>query len=101
MLLSVRHIPQPGNIDIRYGFNLNDEIVDIVCVNDRTHFRIHVYRVDPENRSLIREDDNTLLTNENYGLCMYKSPVNGKYYVFTVDKTGTVQQFYLHASVEG
>jgi 3-phytase len=99
--LTVQSIPvsgQPGNIDIRYNFELDDELVDIVAFNDRTNDRIEVYRVDPETRQLSRVDDGTIATGPNYGICLYRSAISGNTYAFTTAENGAIEQFELRES---
>lgn len=85
---------QPGNIDVRYGFPLGGKKVDIVAVNYRTDKTLHVFTVDPESRTLV-DSGATIETGENYGQCLYRSPRTGKYYSFTNDKSGAVNQIEL------
>jgi 3-phytase len=75
---------KPGNIDLRYGFPLGGESVDIVAFNDRSQQIICVYTVDTKTRQLQRVDDGSIHTGLNYGFTLYKSPKSGKYYAFTV-----------------
>src|SRR5688572_16229988 len=53
---TVQSIPakRPGNIDVRYGFSLGREEVDVVAFNGRAENKIFVYRVDPDTRRLER-----------------------------------------------
>ena len=95
---------QPGNIDLRYGFPLGDETVDIVAFNQRATRPgkgIHVYKIDPETRLLSRIDDGTVLEHRNYGICLYKSPVTGKFYAFATSKKDGVEQYELVDNGEG
>ena len=88
---------QPGNIDIRYNFELQGKATDIVAVNGRNRDLIYVFRVNPKDRHLERIDDGAIETsNHNYGLCCYVSPVTGKYYAFCVTESGHVEQFELY-----
>ncbi|MBW8017221.1 MAG: phytase [Planctomycetes bacterium] len=84
----------PGNIDIRYGFSLNGETVDVVGVVGRDAKKILLYKVKSD-RTLERIDDDAIFTDDNYGIAMYKSPTSGKYYAFSVSKSGTIKQFEL------
>lgn len=103
---TIQSIPlegMPGNIDIRYGFPAGDRKVDIVGFNERDHREIHIYAVDAETRTLSRIDDGAITTGPNYGFTLYKSPVSGGYFAFTVseDKGGEVEQYALHATEDG
>ena len=82
--------PKPGNIDIRYDFLLGGERVDIVALNDRKTRKIRIYRVDRATRLLSRVDDDNILTDQNYGFSLYRSPVSGRFYAFTGPELETV-----------
>jgi myo-inositol-hexaphosphate 3-phosphohydrolase len=94
-LHSVRVSGQPGNVDIRYNFRLGSGLADLVAFNNRKDNLIHVYRVDPGTRQLARVDDGSLLTDGNYGACMYRSPTTGKIYVFSTGGDGRIEQWEL------
>ncbi len=93
----------PGNIDLRYGFPLNGETVDIVAYNDRTQQVVRVYAVDAKARQLVRVDDGSIRTGLNYGLALYRSPKTGKFYAFTVaeEAPGGAEQYELTDNGEG
>lgn len=82
--------PEPGNVDVRYDFPLDGRRVDIVAFNDRETQRIRVYAVDRATRLLSRVDDDNILTGENYGFTLYRSPTSGRTYAFTGPKDETV-----------
>jgi 3-phytase len=84
---------EPGNIDIRYGFSLAGQSVDIVAFNERNTNKIRVYKVDPVTRLLQAADNGSINSGSNYGFSLYKSPVSGKFYAFTgpPDTTRVVQ----------
>jgi 3-phytase len=84
--------PEPGNVDVRYGFPLGGREVDIVAFNDRETQRIRVYAVDPATRLLSRVDDDGILTGKNYGFTLYRSATSGRTYAFTGAKAETVVQ---------
>ena len=86
---------QPGNIDIRYNFDLGGRQVDIVAFNDRSDSTMQVFEVDPVTRFLSRVDNDSINTGPNYGLCMYRSPNSGSVYAFTTAENGGIRQFEL------
>ena len=75
-------VSKPGNIDVRYGFTLNGEKIDIVACNDRGDKLVKVFKVDPDSRQLSCVDDGSITTGVNYGFALYISPVSKKYYAF-------------------
>ncbi len=86
-----------NNADVRYGFVLNGDTIDIMAVSNRTDNTISLYRINKtgsldkiHKRQIISE-----LEDEVYGLCMYKSPVSGLFYVFMNNKFGVIEQWEL------
>ena len=75
-------VSKPGNIDIRYGFPLNGEKIDIVAYNDRESSLVKVFKIDPITRELSCVDDGNIKTVVNYGFTLYVSPIPKKYYAF-------------------
>ena len=104
-MLQTLHVPMPGNIDVRYGFSLNGSVVDLVAVNQRTSGpRILVFRVNAETRTLVRVDDNRILTGRGTGGTLFQSPKNGKlYFVLTSDEDEgrRVRQYELFETAGG
>jgi 3-phytase len=91
-----------GNIDVRYGFPLAGELLDIAVFNNRTTGRLQVYRIDASSRVLTRIDEDDLPPSpDNYGLCLYRSPTTGAFHAFTTTKSGVIRQFELYDSGSG
>ena len=83
-----------NNVDIRYGFSLGADSVDLVGMSNRTNDTLAFYKMDPVTRQISSVGSvNTSLTV--YGFCMYKSGVDGKFYAFVNDKNGNVSQYEL------
>jgi 3-phytase len=103
--LQVVHLPcetcaggvrMPGNIDVRYRFDLQGNPTDIVGFNDRLSRKLLFYRMDPQSRTLERIDTDAIGTAQtNYGFCLYVSPISGKYYAFSSTQNGVIEQFEL------
>lgn len=86
---------QPGNIDVRYGFELGGDCVDIVAFNERASRTIRVYKVDRATRMLSRVDDGAITTGSNYGFTLYRH-ADGTLYGFTGPSGGgTYRQYRL------
>lgn len=91
-----------NNCDVRYGFPLTDKQVDVVAVSNRTFHSLSLYKIqengilDSLHFRIIKSE----MKDEVYGLCMYKSPKSGKYYVFMNSKAGEVEQYELFAAEE-
>ncbi len=82
----------PGNIDVRYNFSLASELTDIVAYNRRSgSSEIVVYKVDQDTRELSLVG--SFSSASNYGFCLYKSPVTGKYYGFVSSTSSIISQY--------
>ncbi|OUD12205.1 phytase [Thioflexithrix psekupsensis] len=93
-----------NNIDLRYGFLLGEQRVDIVAATNRTDNSISLYRIDPNNRQLestAAERVSVMLNEEVYGVCMYHDKTADKYYVFVNEFGGLVQQWLLSDNGHG
>lgn len=93
-------IGRMNNVDLRDGFELGGREVVIVAASDRDRNAIALFAFTPEQPDLVDVADGVIATglNQIYGLCMYRSPVSGQFYVFVNDKDGRYQQHELRAS---
>ena len=96
-LLQTRADGRINNIDLRYGFRLNDQPVAVVTGSNRSTDSISVYIVDKDSRTLTDAAAGLIDTGmtDPYGLCMYRSAASGLYYVFVNDTSGLVRQWVL------
>jgi 3-phytase len=96
-LLQSLDVGRINNVDIRYGFSLDGKPADIVAGSNRTTDSIGLFRMDPYTRNLEDVADGVIPTGmgDPYGLCMYRSPTTGDYFVFVNDTDGIVKQFEL------
>jgi 3-phytase len=87
-----------NNVDLRAGFAFGGERVPLVAASNRTSKTIALYRVDPVARRLVAialEDAATGL-RDPYGVCLYRSARNGRFYLFVNDaETGLMRQWRL------
>jgi 3-phytase len=92
-----------NNVDLREGFRLGGEIITLVTASDRTRKAVAIYRLDGANARLVSIADGVQPSglSDPYGLCMYRSPRTGKYYVFVSDPEGLVRQWELVATRSG
>jgi 3-phytase len=97
--------PKPSNIDIRYGFPLGNEKIDIVAYLQRKQGdRVVVFKVDPLTRKLIRIDDNSIVSGEGNGGTLYHSHITGKFYFIKTTENkgeGGIEQFELFSNGSG
>jgi len=70
-----------NNVDLRYGFPLGGQYVDIVVSGGSD---VAVYKVDPITRQLVDITAGTInAAHQAEGVCLYRSPYTGAFYVFT------------------
>ena len=82
-----------NNVDLRYGFPLGGQYVDIVVSGGSD---IAVYKIDPFTRQLVDVTAGVITAaNAAEGVCLYRSPYSGAFYVFTQDYSGHVEQLEL------
>ncbi len=86
-----------NNCDLRYGLQFIGDTIDILAASNRTYHSISLFRIrengilDTLHARIIKSE----MTDEVYGLCMYKSRQTGKFYVFMNSKAGEVEQWEL------
>ncbi|MET0565123.1 MAG: phytase [Acidimicrobiia bacterium] len=87
---------RPNNVDIRHGFPLAGQSVDLVVTSDRGDDAITIHRVDPQSRQLVEVAPPIATGLDVLGVCLYRSPETGSFYVFvTSDGSGPVRQWQL------
>ena len=87
-----------NNVDLRYNFSINGDKVTVLAASNRSDNSIALYQINPNSRQLENIAARTIfigLKQTAYGLCMYRSQLSGKYYVFINDKIGAVEQWEL------
>ena len=90
------------NVDLRHDFPLGGSPAAIVTAGDRSDHSIAVYAIDPSTRRLRNVAARRLKVDLLvYGSCMYRSAVNGAYYVFITSKSGEVDQWRLFETRQG
>lgn len=89
-----------NNCDLRYGFPLNGDTIDILAASNRTMQSVSLFRI-VENGGLDSVHNRIIksaMSDEVYGLCMYRSKKTGLFYVFVNGKSGEVEQYELFAA---
>jgi 3-phytase len=92
------------NVDLRHDFPLGGSPTAIVTAGDRSDHSIAVYAIDPSTRRLRNVAARRLKVDLElgvYGSCMYRSAVDGAYYVFITSKSGEVDQWRLVETRQG
>lgn len=95
-----------NKVDVRGGYPITTNNGDpatatptiIVAATNRTSKEISVYAMNPEAGVLTNILVEPIPSNfdEPYGLCLYRSAVNGNLYVYATDTEGTVSQWQLY-----
>ncbi len=82
-----------NNVDLRYGFPLGGQYVDIVVSGGSD---VAVYKIDPFTRQLVDITAGTInAVHQAEGVCLYRSPYTEAFYVFTQAYNGNVEQLQL------
>jgi 3-phytase len=90
------------NVDLRTDFPLAGSPTAIVTAGNRRDNSIAIYAIDPSTRRLRNVAARRLGVDLGvYGSCMYRSAVNGAYYVFITSKSGAVDQWRLLETKQG
>lgn len=87
-------IGRVNNVDLRYGFKLNGELIDIAAASNRTNKSLSIFAINPTTGEVNWLSDIATDLDDPYGLCMFQLADN--YYVFVNDTDGRFQQYLLH-----
>ena len=91
-----------NNVDLRPGFSLDGATVPLLALAGSGD--LSFYKLDPETRQLsnITPGGERILGRDlktgdadfvPHGVCLYRSPVDQSFYVFVVDRYGTIKPF--------
>ncbi len=92
-----------NNVDVRPGFVLGANTVDLAVATNRDHNSLSVFSIDRATGVLKTVGEIATPVKDIYGLCLFKAPT-GEIYSFANDKDGTFLQHRLFAKgdrVEG
>jgi len=91
---TIRNIERPNNVDVEYGFRLNDSTTtDILVFTEREKQQIRLFSV-PDMQALdnggfpVFEDEELLENRLPMGVSLYKSPKDSTIYAIVGRKTG-------------
>lgn len=89
-----------NNVDLRYGFVLGHDTIDLVCATNRTTAGLSVYKIEGNGslQNITARELRTKMNGEVYGFALYKSPSTQKIYAFMNSKDGEVEQWELFAT---
>ena len=86
-----------NNVDVRHGFQLGDQQIDLAVASNRDHNSLHVFAIDPANGQLSELAQIATALEEIYGFCMGQSH-DGTQYAIANDKDGRFVQYRLDGS---
>ena len=89
-----------NNCDLRVGFPLNGDTIDILAASNRTMQSVSLFKISENGvlDSIHNRIIKSAMSDEVYGLCMYQSKKTGLFYVFVNGKSGEVEQYELFAA---
>lgn len=85
-----------NNVDVRAGFDLNGELVDLAVASNRDQNSLQVFAIDRSSGELRNLGQLPTSLKDIYGLCMFKDAA-GAIYAIPNDKDGTFLQYRLSA----
>jgi 3-phytase len=92
-----------NNVDLRSGFPLAGDTIDLIAGSNRTDNSIMIMRVDPVTRRLESIPGGSVKTTlaEVYGICLYHDCKSGRFFVFINSKEGTIEQWQIEGLQNG
>lgn len=92
-----------NNVDLRADVELGGQwgTAALIATSNRTVDSIDLYTIDPTTRLLVRLGGVPSDIGEPYGLCNYRSPVDGRVYVIVNNKQGAVAQYEVQLDQPG
>ncbi len=86
-----------NNVDVRSGFSLANQLVDLAIASNRDHNSLHLFTIDPGSGFVTEAGEIKTEANDIYGLCMYKDAKN-RFYAIANDKDGRFLQYEITAN---
>lgn len=91
---TIRNVARPNNVDVEYGFALNDSVqVDVLAYTEREKHQIRLFTV-PDMKPIdgggfkVFENETELDFKSPMGISLYKNKETNKLYAFVSRKTG-------------
>jgi 3-phytase len=85
-----------NNVDVRAGFDLNGQLVDLAVASNRDHNSLQLFAIDRSSGELRNLGQLPTSLKDIYGLCMFKDAA-GAIYAIPNAKDGTFLQYRLSA----
>src|SRR3990167_4412312 len=85
-----------NNVDVRAGFDLSGQLVDLAVASNRDHNSLQLFAIDRSSGELRNLGQLPTPLTDIYGLCMFKDAA-GAIHAVANDKDGTFVQYRLSA----
>ncbi|WP_232734739.1 phytase [Polaribacter sp. ALD11] len=96
---TIRNIKRPNNVDVAYGFHINDSTkVDLLVFTERETQQIRIFSI-PEMKALdeggfiVFEDEENIENRLPMGIATYKSPIDSSFYAIVGRKSGPTKGY--------
>ena len=102
-LLQELPVGRLNNVDVRPGFKLGEQTVDLAVASNRDHNSLSLFAIDRASGELREAGEIPTPLKEIYGMCLFQ-PASGELYAIANGKDGTFVQYRLSApngSVQG
>ncbi|MGL4316413.1 MAG: phytase [Pseudomonas sp.] len=102
-LLQELPVGRLNNVDLRAGFALGEERIDLAVASNRDHNSISLFAIDRASGEVREAGEVRTPLKEIYGICLFQAP-SGELYAFANGKDGSFLQYRLDGAsgqVEG
>lgn len=89
-----------NNVDVRQGFSLKGQQMDIAAASQRDRQAISLFAIDPHSGEVSPATEIATTLDNVYGLCLYQSR-DQQVYVFINDEDGRFQQYLISNAGDG
>lgn len=96
---TIRNIKRPNNVDIAYGFKINDSVsTDILVFTEREKQQVRIFSI-PEVKPVdnggfkVFEDEMSIENRLPMGVATYKSPIDSSFYAIVGRKNGPLKGY--------
>ena len=91
-----------NNVHVAYNFPYQGSTVSLVAATNRLERTVDLYRVEVPTRALVKIGSFrvTAAIKKPRGICVYHSPVTGRFYVFVTDE-GYTDQYEVGSTLSG
>jgi len=96
-LLQELPVGRLNNVDVRGGFKLGSQTVDLAVASNRDRNSLSLFSIDRASGELREAGEIPTPLKEIYGICLFQ-PDSGELYAFANGKDGQYLQYRLHAA---